>query len=95
MSATFERMPSLLQRLAASQSLDTAQALGVRTDAAKNAADAAATVTQGLDAQRSAVSGVSVDEESVNLLTFQRQYQGAARFISVVDQMTQTLISLI
>ncbi len=75
--------------------LDTAQALGVRTDAAKNAADAAATVTQGLDAQRSAVSGVSVDEESVNLLTFQRQYQGAARFISVVDQMTQTLISLI
>ncbi len=75
--------------------LDTAQALGVKADAAKNAADAAATVTQGLDAQRSAISGVSVDEESVNLLTFQRQYQGAARFISVVDQMTQTLISLI
>lgn len=75
--------------------LDTAQALGVKTDAAISSAEAAATVTQGLQAQQSALSGVSVDEETINLLTFQRQYQGAAKFISVVDQMTQTLISLL
>jgi flagellar hook-associated protein FlgK len=31
----------------------------------------------------------------VNLLQFQRQYQASARLISVVDEMTQTLISLI
>jgi flagellar hook-associated protein 1 FlgK len=75
--------------------LDTAQALGVQTDSAKSVAEAATTVREGLQAQRDAVSGVSVDEESVNMLTFQRQYQGAAKFISVVDEMTQTLISLV
>jgi flagellar hook-associated protein 1 FlgK len=38
---------------------------------------------------------VSIDEESINLLQFQRMYQGAARLISVADEMTQTLINLI
>ncbi len=75
--------------------LDSAQALGVQADAAKNRAEASTLVREGLDAQRAAVSGVSVDEESVNLLIFQRQYQGAARFIATVDEMTQTLISLL
>jgi flagellar hook-associated protein 1 FlgK len=74
---------------------DQVQRLGTATEAASTAADAATLVRQSLDAQRASVSGVSVDEESINLMTFQRQYQGAARFISVVDQLTQTLISLV
>lgn len=74
---------------------DTVAQVGSETASAKSSADAASAVRQNLDAQRSALSGVSVDEESVNLLTFQRQYQGAAKFISVVDEMTQTLISLV
>jgi flagellar hook-associated protein 1 FlgK len=40
------------------------------------------------------VSGVSLDEESINLLTFQRQFQAAARFISVIDETLQVLLSL-
>jgi len=52
-------------------------------------------VRESLDAQRQSLSGVSIDEESINLLNFQRQYQGAARFISVVDEMTQTLLSIV
>lgn len=75
--------------------LDTTQSLAVRTDAAVTRATATSLVRQSLDAQRAAISGVSIDEESVNLLTFQRQYQGAARYISVVDEMTQTLLSLV
>lgn len=74
---------------------DAAQSIGLRTDAAASRASSTRIVRESLEAQRSAVSGVSVDEESINLLTYQRQYQGAARFISVVDEMTQTLISLI
>ncbi|MBC7771901.1 MAG: hypothetical protein H7210_05360, partial [Pyrinomonadaceae bacterium] len=74
---------------------DAAQSIGLRTDAASSRASSTRIVRESLEAQRSAVSGVSVDEESINLLTYQRQYQGAARFISVVDEMTQTLISLI
>ncbi len=75
--------------------VETSQTLGVQTDAAGAQAEAASTVRQSLDAQRAAVSGVSVDEESVNLLTYQRQYQGAARYITTVDEMMQTLISIV
>ena len=42
-----------------------------------------------------AVSGVSLDEEVINLLTFQRQFQAAARFIAVIDETLQTLLSII
>jgi flagellar hook-associated protein 1 len=75
--------------------IDTAQALGVRTDSAKSSAQSASTVRQSLDAQRASVSGVSMDEESLNLLTYQRQYQGAARFITTVDEMMQILMSMV
>ncbi|MCC6322814.1 MAG: flagellar hook-associated protein FlgK [Phycisphaerales bacterium] len=75
--------------------LDAAQDVGTRSAAAANRADATRLVRESLDAQRAAVSGVSIDEESINLLNYQRQYQGAARFISVVDEMTQTLLSLV
>ena len=75
--------------------VDTAQTLGVQAAAAQSQAESATIVRQSLDAQRAAVSGVSVDEESVNLLTFQRQYQGAAKFITTVDEMMQTLISMV
>jgi flagellar hook-associated protein 1 FlgK len=71
------------------------QSVGLRTGQAAARADATSVVRQSLDAQRAAVSGVSVDEESVNLLTYQRQYQGAAKFIAAVDQMTQILIQLV
>lgn len=71
------------------------QDLGIRTAGAGTRADAAAIVRQGIEAQREALSGVNIDEEAINLMTYQRQYQGAARFISVVDQLTQELIALI
>jgi flagellar hook-associated protein 1 FlgK len=74
---------------------ETVQQLGVATDAAKSQAEAASIVRQSLEAQRAGVSGVSVDEESVNLLTYQRQYQGAAKYIATVDEMMQTLIQLV
>lgn len=73
---------------------DTAQVVGADAQAANSRADAAKLVNEGLEAQRQAVSGVSIDEESVNLLNYQRMYQGAARFISVVDELTQTLLAM-
>jgi flagellar hook-associated protein 1 FlgK len=75
--------------------IDTVQDLGVQTAGAGAQSQAASTVRQSREAQRAGISGVSVDEESVNLITYQRQYQGAAKYISVVDEMTQTLIALV
>jgi flagellar hook-associated protein 1 FlgK len=62
---------------------------------AGTSAEAARMVREAIQAQRDAVSGVSIDEESINLLQFQRQYQAAARVISVVDELTQQLINLV
>jgi flagellar hook-associated protein 1 FlgK len=45
-------------------------------------------------AQRDAASGVSLDEEAINLLQYQKAYEAAARFLKVADEMTQTIISL-
>ncbi len=73
---------------------DATQAVGVAAGSAKTAAQAAEVVRQNLDAQRQVVSGVSIDEEAINLLNYQSQYQASARFISVVQELTQTLLSI-
>jgi flagellar hook-associated protein 1 len=49
---------------------------------------------QQLQTQQQSVSGVSTDEETMNLLQFQRSYQASARVISTVDQLTQTLLAM-
>lgn len=71
------------------------QSVAVRTSSAKTEAESTAMVKQSLDAQRTSVSGVSMDEEAISLVNYQRQYQASARFITVVDDMTQTLLGLI
>jgi flagellar hook-associated protein 1 len=45
-------------------------------------------------AQRESVSGVSLDEESINLLQYQKAYEAAARFLKVADEMTRTILEL-
>jgi len=49
---------------------------------------------QQLTDQRNAVSGVSIDEESTNMIQFQRAYEAAARVITTVNSMMQTLINI-
>ncbi len=42
--------------------------------------------------QRQSVSGVSLDEEMTNLVTFQRGYEASARALTSMDEMLETLI---
>ncbi|QOJ01782.1 MAG: flagellar hook-associated protein FlgK [Phycisphaeraceae bacterium] len=74
---------------------DRVQTIGVRASTANAEAQATATVRQSLESQRLALSGVSMDEESINLLAFQRQYQGAAKLISVADALMDQLFRLV
>lgn len=90
-----KRLAGLNDRTLGAMWNDTAQLVGSETAGARSATIAATVVRESLDAQRAAVSGVNLDEEAINLLSFQRQYQGAARLISTADQMFQTLISLV
>ncbi len=44
--------------------------------------------------QRESLSGVNEDEEVSKLITYQRAFQAAAKFISTVDQLYETLINM-
>ena len=48
-----------------------------------------------LENYRESISGVSLDEEMVNLVQFQLGYDAAAKLISVTDEMLQTLINMV
>lgn len=74
---------------------DAVERVGADASGAFSRAQSASIVADSLEAQRAAVSGVSVDEESINLLESQRQYQAAARLISVCQQMTDTLLQML
>ncbi|MFN7374540.1 MAG: flagellar hook-associated protein FlgK [bacterium] len=71
------------------------QDLGVQVATAETASDTANAVTENLTSQLNAVSGVSLDEEAINLVLFQTQYQASARYISVLQQMTDTLMRMV
>jgi len=73
---------------------DSVNSLAVKTNAASLAVESSTLVRESLQAQIQSVSGVSLDEEAINLLMFQRQFQAAARFIAVIDETIQTLLSI-
>jgi flagellar hook-associated protein 1 FlgK len=51
------------------------------------------TLTTQVDASREQLSGVNLDEEMVNMLTAQRAYEAAARVMTTVDSVLDTLIN--
>lgn len=68
--------------------------VGNLTQQAQAESDAATSSLNQLNDQWGAVSGVSIDEESTNLITYQRAFEAAARVISTVDELTQTVIGM-
>jgi flagellar hook-associated protein 1 FlgK len=69
--------------------------VGVATSTAKTEAEAAGVVKETLESQREALSGVSLDEEAVNLMRQQRAFQGAARVVAVVDELMKTILGMV
>jgi flagellar hook-associated protein 1 len=62
---------------------------------AANKAAGAKSVRDALDAQLQGISGVNVDEEAIDLVQYQSMYQASARYISVIQEMTQTLLGIL
>jgi flagellar hook-associated protein 1 FlgK len=56
--------------------------------------DNSTSVTGMLQNQRDSVSGVSMEEEVANLITYQQAYSASSKIITTVDQMLQTVLSL-
>ena len=53
------------------------------------------TLVDNDDAQRQQISGVSVDEEMVNLISQQQAYGAAARLVNIANEMAQELLNMI
>lgn len=75
--------------------LETVERNAVKSSSARARFQALSSVRQSLQSQEQALTGVSLDEESINLITYQQQYNGAARFIATVDELTNLLLSLV
>ena len=69
--------------------------LAVQAQNASNNVTAQSTINSTLAAQQQSISGVSLDEETVSMMQYQRAFQGSARFLTTVDQMIQTILSLV
>lgn len=72
----------------------TATDLGVSSQVARQRFEMEEIRHEQLRNFRAQVSGVSLDEELVNLLKYQRAFEAASRMIVAADEMMSTLISL-
>jgi len=48
-----------------------------------------------LENRRESISGVSLDEEMINLVKFQTAYDAAAKLVTTADELLQTILSLV
>lgn len=67
--------------------------LGADVNRANGLSESAGMLVDHLDGLRESVSGVSIDEEVTNLNASQHAYNAAARVISTIDEMLDTLIN--
>lgn len=67
--------------------------LGVDTQTATSRNQIQQSATSSLDNARMQNSGVSIDEEMTNLVQFQHGYDAAARLMTTIDSMLDTLIN--
>ncbi|MFN8615635.1 MAG: flagellar hook-associated protein FlgK [Dehalococcoidia bacterium] len=67
--------------------------LGADVNRANGLADSAQLLVDHLDGMRQSVQGVNIDEEVTNLNASQHAYNAAAKVISTIDEMLDTLIN--
>lgn len=61
---------------------------------AKAVAEGFEVFQQTLEAQNLAISGVSIDEEAVKMIQFQRAFQASAKFLSTISDLFDILVNL-
>jgi len=67
--------------------------LGVDAQVAASKVDSQTTLVENLTALQDSVSGVSLDDEMTNLLKFQRGFEAASRFITIIDSCLDKIIN--
>ena len=66
--------------------------IGTRTQSAQFAAELSSAIATNLERDRTAVSGVNLDEEAARLIQFQQAYQASAKMLQIAQNIFDTLI---
>jgi flagellar hook-associated protein 1 FlgK len=69
--------------------------VGLDVQGASHESDVRKQIVGQLESLRDQVSGVSLDEEALNLTKFQRAYEANAKLFAAVDDATQTLLNMV
>lgn len=69
--------------------------IGARTQSARYSAELSASVAANLEADRSAVAGVNLDEEAARLLQFQQAYQASAKIIQSAQSLFDSILNAV
>ncbi|MCX6135299.1 MAG: flagellar hook-associated protein FlgK [Ignavibacteriales bacterium] len=69
--------------------------IGSTIQTVRNTSESQTLVLKQLENQRDSISGVSIDEEMVQLLKFQNGFNAAAKVITTVNQMYQTMLGMV
>ena len=72
---------------------DSVTQMGIVKQQSDNMVDSQGSLVSLLEARRDSVSGVSINEEVTNTITYQNAFQANSRIISVVSEMLDTLIN--
>jgi flagellar hook-associated protein 1 len=67
--------------------------IGSDVQSTQNAQSTAQSLLTAISNQRQSVSGVSLDEEMTNLITYQQAYQASARVMNAIDETLNTLVN--
>ena len=69
--------------------------IGFETATAETAYDANTALLGSLQLQREQVSGVNVDEQLIDMMRYEQSYQAAIQYITTVDSLNESILSLI
>ena len=72
---------------------DTVAEVGLKGEQAREALQTNELIMKDLRDMRASISGVNIDEEIAEMIKFQHGYQAAARFVTQIDTMLNTIIN--
>jgi flagellar hook-associated protein 1 FlgK len=69
--------------------------LGIDTQSYQGSTTAQTNQLQAIDTTRQSVSGVNVDEETIDLMRYQRAFEATSKSLKTMDEVMQTIINMI
>lgn len=69
--------------------------IGLRTKISSDNENLHRMVLNQIESQRDAISGVSIDEEMLNMIKFQKMFEASAKVIQTVNEMIDAVLSMI